>query len=93
VVPPVITLSGPFATGIATYKDMIAWEQAVREGNPAARQDATLTLASSTGTTIAEYELVNGFPTNVDVAAGVPQSTSFTVELTGDDIALLSSTG
>jgi hypothetical protein len=92
-VPPVITLSEPFATGIATYEDMIAWERAVREGNPAGREDATLTLTAATGTTIAQYDLINAFPTNVDVAAGDPQSTSFTVQLTADDFLLASSSG
>ena len=89
-VPPVITLSEPFATGIATYKDMIAWEKAVREGSDEAREDATLTLTAASGTTIAQYELFNAFPTNVDVTAGDPQSTSFTVQLTADDFILAS---
>jgi len=92
-VPPTITLGEPFATGIATYQDMMAWERAAREGNPAARENAKLTLNTATGTTIAEYVLENAFPTNVDVAAGNPQSTIFTVELTGDELILASSSG
>ena len=92
-VPPVITLSEPFATGIATYKDMIAWEKLVRAGSDEAKQDATLTLTAATGTTIAQYDLLNAFPTNVDVAAGDPQSTSFTVQLTADELILASSSG
>jgi hypothetical protein len=92
-VPPTITLGEPFATGIATYQDMMAWERAAREGEPAALENATLTLTGLTGTTIAEYVLEGAFPTNVDVAAGDPQSTSFTVELTGDELILESSSG
>jgi hypothetical protein len=92
-VPPVITLRDPFAANIATYKVMFAWEQAARAGDPAARKTATLTLATSTGTTIATYLLENAFPTNLDVAAGEPQSTSFTVVLTGDNLLLESSAG
>jgi hypothetical protein len=89
VLPPVVTLREPFATGIATYRDLYTWEQAVRAGNPAARQDATLTLTNSTtGTTIAQYLLQNAWPTNVDVLEGNPQSTDFTVTLTGDSFLL-----
>src|SRR5215469_7683163 len=39
-IPPTITLSAPFASSQVAYKDMIAWEQAVRAGNPAGRADA-----------------------------------------------------
>jgi hypothetical protein len=92
-VPPTITLGDPFATGIATYQDMMAWERAERQGNPAAREDATLTLNTATGTTIAVYVLQNGFPTNLDVAAGNPQSTDFTVVLSGDDLVLETPSG
>jgi hypothetical protein len=92
-VPPTITLSEPFAANIATYQDMLAWERAERAGNPAARENATLTLNTATGTTIAVYLLENGYPTNVDVAAGAPQSTSFTVELAGDELVLATSSG
>jgi hypothetical protein len=52
--------------------------------------DATLTLTSSTGVTIATYELENAWPTNVDVPAGGLQSISFTVTLTGDALVLTS---
>jgi len=92
-VPPTITLGDPFATDIATYQDMMAWERAVRQGNPAARENATLTLNTATGKMIAEYVLENGFPTNLDVAAGTPQSTNFTVVLTGDELVLETSSG
>ena len=92
-VPPVITLSEPFATGIATYKDMIAWEKLVREGSDQAREDATLTLTAAAGTTIAQYDLLLACPTNVDVAAGNPQSTSFTVQFTANEFILASSSG
>ena len=60
----------------------------MREGSDEAREDATLTLTAASGTTIAQYELFNAFPTNVDVTAGDPQSTSFTVQLTADDFIL-----
>lgn len=92
-VPPTITLSEPLAANVVTYRDMLAWERAIRAGLVTGREDATLTLSSGTGVTIAQYVLLNGFPTNVDVAAGVPQSTSFTVVLSGDDLVLASSTG
>lgn len=92
-VPPTITLGDPFATDITTYQDMMAWERAVRQGNPAARENATLTLNTATGTTIAEYVLENGFPINLDVAAGAPQSTNFTVVLTGDELVLETPSG
>lgn len=91
--PPTVTLLDPFATGIATYKDMFGWMQLTRAGDPTARSSATLTFTNTTtGTTIAQYELENAFPTNVDVAAGNPQaqSTAFTVTLTGDDLILVS---
>ena len=91
--PPTITLRDPFAVGIATYKDMFDWMKLVRAGNPTGNQPTTLTLTNTTtGTTIAEYQLENAFPTNVDVAAGDPQapSTTFTVTLTGDDLILVS---
>ena len=91
--PPIITLGDPFAADIAAYKFVFAWEQAVRIGDPTARRTATLTLASSAGTTIATYEIENAFPTNVDVAAGQPQSTNFTVVLTGDELVLENSAG
>jgi hypothetical protein len=94
VLLPVVTLREPFATGIATYQDLYTWEQAVRAGNPAARDSATLTLTNSTtGTTIAEYVLENAWPTNVDVLAGNPQSTGFTLTLTGDSFLLDSPSG
>ena len=93
VIPPTITLREPFAAGIATYQDMLAWERAIRAGLPTGKENATLTLASSTGTTIATYALVNAYPTNVDVAAGDPESVSFTVTLTSDDLVLASPTG
>jgi hypothetical protein len=89
-VPPTITLTEPFATGIAIYQDMMSWEALIREGNPTGRMDATLTLTSSTGVTIATYELENAWPTNVDVPAGGLQSISFTVTLTGDALVLTS---
>jgi hypothetical protein len=44
--------------------------------------------ARDTGTTIAVYVLENAFPTNVDVAAGDPSSTTFTVTLTADELIL-----
>ena len=47
----------------------MSWEALIREGNPTGRMDATLTLTSSTGVTIATYELENAWPTNVDVPA------------------------
>jgi hypothetical protein len=93
VIPPTITLREPFATSIATYQDMLAWERAMRAGLATGRENATLTLASSTGTTIAKYTLVNAYPTNVDVAAGDPESVSFTVTLTSDDLVLASPGG
>jgi hypothetical protein len=83
-VPPTISLHDPLATGVVTYKDMLAWEQAMRAGNPAGRATATLTLTSSTGTKIISYILENAWPTNLDVSTGTPQSASFTVTLTGD---------
>lgn len=83
-VPPTITLHDPLATGVVAYKDMLAWEQAMRAGNPAGRETATLTLTSSAGTKIISYVLENAWPTNLDVSAGTPQSASFTVTLTGD---------
>jgi hypothetical protein len=91
-IPPTITLSAPFAASQVGYKDMLAWEQAVRAGNPAGRADAMVTLISPAGTAIATYHLTNGFPVKVDVAAGDPQSASFTVELTGDELALVNAT-
>jgi len=63
---------------------MLAWEAAAREGNPTGRVDATLTLTTSTGTTIASCVLTNAWPANVDVPAGDPQATYFTVKLQGD---------
>jgi hypothetical protein len=90
-VPPTITLHEPLAAGMATYQDMMSWEALIREGNPTGRMDATLTLTSSTGTTIAAYTLENAWPTNVDVPAGNPQSVSFTVTLTGDVLELAGS--
>ena len=60
---------------------------------PTGRENATLTLASSIGTTIGTYTLENAYPTNVDVAAGDPQSVSFTVTLTGDELVLASTSG
>ena len=93
VIPPTITLREPFAAGIATYQDMLAWERAIRAGLPTGKENATLTLASSTGTTIAKYALENAYPTNVDVPAGDPQSVSFTLTLTGDELVLASPTG
>lgn len=87
-VPPTVTLREPFAAGIATYQDMLTWEAAAREGNPTGRMDATLTLISSTGTTIATYVLENAWPANVDVPAGNPQSIYFTVTLQGDSLIL-----
>ena len=93
VIPTTITLREPYAANITTYQDMLAWERAMRQGLPTGPENATLTLASSTGTTIATYALVNAYPTNVDVAAGDPQSVSFTVTLTSDDLVLASPTG
>jgi hypothetical protein len=90
-VPPTITLTEPFATGMAIYQDMMSWEGLIREGNPTGRMDATLTLTSTTGATIAAYVLENAWPTNVDVPAGGPQTVSFTVTLTGDLLVLSSS--
>ena len=93
VIPPTITLREPFAASIATYQDMLAWERAMRAGLPTGRENAILTLASSTGTTIAKYTLENAYPTNVDVAAGDPESVSFSVTLTGDELVLASPGG
>jgi hypothetical protein len=89
-VPPTITLSKPFATDTAAYKNMLSWEQLERAGNPTGRMDATLTLTSSTGTTIAKFALINAYPTNVDLPSGGPQQISFTVKLTGDTLELTS---
>jgi hypothetical protein len=86
--PPAITLGEPYATGFATYKDMMAWEALVRQGNPTGRMDAVLTLASSTGATIAQYVLENAWVANVDVPAGGPQQISFTVTLQGDALVV-----
>ena len=93
VIPPTITLRVPYAANITTYQDMLAWERAMRQGLPTGREDATLTLASSTGTMIAKYALENAYPTNVDVPAGDPQSVSFTVTLTSDELLLASPGG
>jgi hypothetical protein len=93
VIPPTVTLRVPYAANITTYQDMLAWERAMRAGLATGRENATLTLASSTGTTIATYTLENGYPTNVDVAAGDPQSVSFSVTLTGDELILASPGG
>lgn len=90
-VPPTVTLTEPFTTGIASYQDMMSWEALMREGNPTGRMDATLTLTSSAGATIATYELENAWPTNVDVPAGTLASTAFTVTLTCDSLVLTSS--
>jgi hypothetical protein len=90
VVPPTITLREPYAANIATYQDMLTWETEMRDGNPEGRMDATLTLTNSAGTTIASYVLENAWLTNVDVPAGNPQSVSFTVTLTGDNLEFVS---
>jgi hypothetical protein len=90
-VPPTITLTDPFAAHITAYQDMFKWQQAYREGNPEGRQLAILTLTNpATGKTIATYGLESGWPTNVDVSAGNPQSADFTVTLTGDALVLSS---
>jgi hypothetical protein len=65
---------------------MMSWQAMVRAGNPAGRMDASVTLTSSAGPTIAEYTLVNAWPAHVDVPAGGPQSISFTVTLQGDAV-------
>src|ERR1700722_4614073 len=93
VIPPTVTLRVPYAANITTYQDMLAWERAMRQGLATGRANATLTLASSTGTMIAKYALENAYPTNVDVAAGDPESVSFTVTLTGDELVLASPGG
>jgi hypothetical protein len=93
VIPPTVTLRVPYAANITTYQDMLAWERAMRAGLATGRENATLTLASSTGTMIAKYALENAYPTNVDVAAGDPESVSFTVTLTGDELVLASPGG
>jgi hypothetical protein len=90
VVPPTVTLRENYATGIATYKDMLSWEALMRQGNPTGRMNASLTITSSTGTTIATYTLVNAWPTNVDVPSGNPSTVSFTVKLTADNLVLSS---
>jgi hypothetical protein len=64
----------------------------VRAGSPTGRADAIVTLISPAGQAIATYHLTNGFPVKVDVAAGDPQTTSFTVELTGDELTLVNAT-
>jgi hypothetical protein len=87
-VPPTITLSEPFATNTSTYKDMLSWEQLERTGNPSGPMDATVTLTTSTGTTIATYLLANAYPANVDLPSGGPQQISFTVKLTGEVLEL-----
>ena len=88
VVPPTITLRALFAPNIATYKDMLSWEALQRAGNPTGRMDATVTLNTSTGTTIATYVLENAWPTNVDLPAGGAQQIYFTVTLTADNLVI-----
>jgi hypothetical protein len=89
-VPPTVTLRDRYATGIATYKDMLSWEALMREGNPTGRMDASLTITSSTGTTIATYTLVNAWPSNVDLPSGNASTEAFTVKLTADNLTLSS---
>lgn len=81
---PAITLSEHYVTGFATYQDMVSWQAMVRAGEPQGRMDATVTLTTSAGPTIAKYVLVNAWPSNVDVPAGGPQPISFTLTLQGD---------
>jgi hypothetical protein len=93
-VPPLITLREPYAAGIATYLDIFKWEQLSRAGNPIGTTDVTLTLANSaTGKTIATYVMDGAWVTNLDVAAGAPQSVDFTVTITGKNLLLQSTSG
>jgi hypothetical protein len=69
---------------------MMSWEALMREGNPTAKMDATLTLTNSAGTTIASYQLISAWASDVDVLAGTPGSAAFIVTLTGDDLIFTS---